>query len=144
MRYSAQDIHSRFACALVLFSLIVVVVQASYPNSHKSNEIGVLACGMVLLSYIVFLIGILEHSSTMIWVATNLAMFIHGFQMCYYYFTVVPALLMLPPLVLGGLFLGFAITTNCTLVQTTFHKSTTTEDLQNETQLQEFEDVDLV
>ncbi len=141
-----SDIHSRFACFMALCSAIVTISQASYARSAKANEMGVLACGLVLLLYIVNLIGVLEESSTMVWVATNMAMFIHGFQLCYYYFKVLPAPLMIPPLVLGGLFVGFAIAMNCSLIRKVSHKSTATIDLGNEDESNEneFEEIELV
>ena len=106
---TCKDIRNCCVATLTLASCGVLVGQAGYLHNTESNEIGVLVSGLVFLSYIIHLIGVLEVFKIFDTVGVNLAMFCHGFQLCYYYYNSFVPEVSIPPLVLGSLFIVYLI-----------------------------------
>ena len=138
------DVHHRCLCLLTAASACILVAQSAQPR-FLNNDMGIFACGVVFLAYIVHLIGCLEANPTLAAVGMNMAMFAHGFQLSYYYYQPLPASAMLPPIVLGALFLPYAAANECGVLRlSTVTQSTETErECEDETK-DEFRDVELV
>ena len=104
-----KDIRNGFMGILAGAAGGVCIAQAGYPHERINNELGVLACGMVFLAYVIHLIGTLEVFPAFHSAGTNFAMFCHGFQMCYYHYNKLTPALEMPPFVIGILFMVYLI-----------------------------------
>lgn len=144
MSSRVTDVHHRGLCLLTTASACILVAQSGQPR-FLNNDMGIFACSVVFLAYIVHLIGCLEANLTFAAVGMNMAMFAHGFQLCYYYYQPLPASAMLPPIVLGALFLPYAAASKCGV----FRVSTVTQSTETERECEDetkgdFQDVELV
>ena len=144
MALSRTDVHHRIISLLATAATIVLIAQAA-SNSAKKNETGVFACSVVFFGYLVHLIGCLEQLKCMSAFGMNLAMFAHGYQLAYYYFTPLPVGIMLPPLLLCGLFVVYAVANECGVFEPhAVTRSTETDGECEDESKHDFHDVELV
>ena len=148
MAYVMEDIHYRFLYLLTFAAGVATVAQAA-EHSASGNETGALACGMVFMAYVIHLIGVLEQNNHMAAAGQNIAMFFHGFQLAYYYYEVMPASLIMPPLSIATLFILYVSCTCCVFPRrATGTRATTTEGLaalaEQETKENEMDEIELV